>query len=155
MATVLTPPRPPVAKSNGNGTAHAASKSNGNGAHGVGYTKQDAELLRKMVLEQVAKGEITIDQAAVELRDLMDVRSFGQLRCKVSEKGALSVYGLQKQWPVTLYADQWERLFAVAEEIKVFIKEHATELNRKERSQGIAVRSQGTTTRVPASEISY
>ena len=80
------------------------------------------------------KGEITIDQAAVELRDLMEVRSFGQLRCKVSEKGAVSVYGLQKQWPVTLYADQWERLFAVADEIKTFIQEHAAELKRKQRS---------------------
>src|SRR5687768_8477149 len=32
------------------------------------------------------------------------------LTCKVSEKGGLSVYGLQARFPVTLYAGQWERL---------------------------------------------
>ena len=139
MASVLIPPRPPITKSNTNGTSsavNAASKpnGNGNGAQSVGYTKQDAEFLRKVVLEQVAKGEITIEQAAAQLRELVEVRSMGVLRCKVSEKGAVSVYGLQKQWPVTLYADQWERLFAVAEDIKVFIQEHAAELKRKQRS---------------------
>ena len=31
------------------------------------------------------------------------------LKVKVSQKGAISVYGLQR-FPVTLYADQWKRL---------------------------------------------
>lgn len=30
-----------------------------------------------------------------------------KLTCKVSEKGAVSVYGLGK-WPVTLYKSQWD-----------------------------------------------
>ena len=42
-----------------------------------------------------------------------------RLTCKVSEKGALSVYGLGR-FPVTLYAGQWERLFAAQAEIKAF-----------------------------------
>ena len=42
-----------------------------------------------------------------------------RLTCKVSEKGALSVYGLGR-FPVTLYAGQWERLFAAQDEIKAF-----------------------------------
>jgi hypothetical protein len=54
----------------------------------------------------------------------------GTLRCKVSAKGALSVYGLQRM-PVTLYIEQWERLLAIAEEIRKFAKEHDGELNRK------------------------
>ncbi len=33
------------------------------------------------------------------------------LTCKVSDKGAMSVYGFG-QWPVTLYKSQWMRLFA-------------------------------------------
>ncbi len=44
-----------------------------------------------------------------------------RLTCKVSEKGALSVYGLGR-FPVTLYAGQWERLFAAATDIKAFAK---------------------------------
>jgi hypothetical protein len=134
MSTVLTPPRPPVAKGNGNG-GHAASKPNGNGsgAATVGYTKQDAEQLRGMILAAVAKGEMTVEAAAKELAELVEVRSVGPLRCKVSDKGAVSVYGLQSRWPVTLYADQWERLFAVAEDIRAFIGQNNGQLSRKQR----------------------
>lgn len=49
----------------------------------------------------------------------------GPLRCKVSEKGALSVYGLQRM-PVTLYAGQWERLIVFAPTIGEFIKANPT-----------------------------
>lgn len=47
------------------------------------------------------------------------------IRAKVSEKGALSIYGLQR-FPVTLYKSQWERLLAQAEFIKEFIKANPT-----------------------------
>jgi hypothetical protein len=43
------------------------------------------------------------------------------LKLKVSEKGAVSVYGLNAQFPVTLYAEQWERLDGFMPEIKAFI----------------------------------
>ena len=44
----------------------------------------------------------------------------------------MSVYGLQRM-PVTLYAEQWERLLAFAEEVKGFIKSHP-DLSRKQRA---------------------
>jgi hypothetical protein len=40
---------------------------------------------------------------------------------KVSEKGAVSVYGLGR-WPVTLYRSQMERLVAAAPQITAFIE---------------------------------
>lgn len=43
-----------------------------------------------------------------------------RLHCKVSEKGALSVYGLQR-FPVTFYAGQWERLIAFVPDIQEFL----------------------------------
>jgi hypothetical protein len=43
------------------------------------------------------------------------------LTMKVSEKGALSVYGMGK-FPVTLYRSQWERLFAAKQQFVDFIK---------------------------------
>ena len=49
---------------------------------------------------------------------------------KVSEKGALSVYGLGR-FPVTLYKGQWNRLIENVENIKTFIGAHATELKDK------------------------
>jgi hypothetical protein len=42
---------------------------------------------------------------------------------KVSEKGALSVYGLGR-FPVTLYKEQWVRLLAVADDIRTFLKDN-------------------------------
>jgi hypothetical protein len=39
---------------------------------------------------------------------------------KISEKGALSVYGLGR-FPVTLYKGQWAKLLAITGEIKAFI----------------------------------
>jgi len=49
---------------------------------------------------------------------------------KVSEKGALSVYGLQK-FPVTLYAEQWVRLLGQSAEIVAFIKANGDKLTTK------------------------
>lgn len=53
------------------------------------------------------------------------------ISCKVSEKGAVSVYGLQR-WPVTLYSAQWERLFAASDGIKAFMKANAASLATKD-----------------------
>ncbi len=52
------------------------------------------------------------------------------LSMKVSEKGALSVYGLGR-FPVTLYKEQWLRLLDMTEDIHTFIKLHDTQLRSK------------------------
>ena len=56
----------------------------------------------------------------------------GAVSMKVSEKGALSVYGLGR-FPVTLYAEQWTRLLALSDDIKAFIE--ANKGNLKTRDQ--------------------
>lgn len=50
---------------------------------------------------------------------------------KVSEKGAVSMYGLGR-FPVTLYAGQWERVLSHAEDIKRFIADNAERVARKD-----------------------
>jgi hypothetical protein len=50
---------------------------------------------------------------------------------KVSEKGAVSVYGLGR-FPVTLYKEQWDKLLSMAGEIKAFMAEHDSQLKKKE-----------------------
>lgn len=52
------------------------------------------------------------------------------LTLKVSEKGAVSVYGLGR-FPITLYRSQMERLLAHSAEIKAFITAHADKLEVK------------------------
>ena len=49
---------------------------------------------------------------------------------RVSEKGAVSVYGLGR-FPVTLYKEQWLKLLAMADAIQQFIGEHDSELKTK------------------------
>lgn len=55
----------------------------------------------------------------------------GQLSLRVSEKGALSVYGLGR-FPVTLYREQWEKLLAATDMIRQFIEENDSKLKKKE-----------------------
>lgn len=55
----------------------------------------------------------------------------GVLSMKVSEKGALSVYGMGR-FPVTLYKEQWVKLLSISEELKVFIKDNDALLKTKE-----------------------
>lgn len=55
----------------------------------------------------------------------------GALSMKVSEKGALSIYGMGR-FPVTLYKEQWLKLLGIAEEIKTFISENDSRLKTKE-----------------------
>jgi len=55
----------------------------------------------------------------------------GKLAMKVSEKGALSVYGMGR-FPVTLYKEQWLRLLSMGEEIKAFIEANQDSLKTKE-----------------------
>lgn len=55
----------------------------------------------------------------------------GGLSFKVSEKGALSLYGMGR-FPVTLYKEQWQRILASAPEIEAFIRENESLLKTKE-----------------------
>jgi hypothetical protein len=50
---------------------------------------------------------------------------------KVSEKGALSVYGLGR-FPVTLYREQWDKLLGMGDQIRQFIADNDSLLKKKE-----------------------
>lgn len=53
------------------------------------------------------------------------------LTLKVSEKGAVSLYGMGR-FPVTLYGTQWERLLNEADAIRAFLNANAPLLSVKE-----------------------
>ncbi len=50
---------------------------------------------------------------------------------RVSEKGAVSVYGLGR-FPVTLYQEQWDRLLNAADALRAFIEANRALLKKKE-----------------------
>ena len=52
-------------------------------------------------------------------------------RMKVSEKGALSIYGTGR-FPVTLYKEQWLKLLDMSEDIRAFIAVNEGRLKKKD-----------------------
>src|SRR6516162_10563195 len=53
-------------------------------------------------------------------------------RVKVSEKGAVSVYGLGR-CPVTLYKEQWLKLLDMSSDIRAFTAANEAQLKAKDR----------------------
>lgn len=86
---------------------------------------------KEEILAKLASGELKVEDASKMLAELETTRR-GSLYCKVSPKGALSLYGLQRM-PVTLYVEQWARLLEFSDSIRQFMTEHDSELKRKER----------------------
>lgn len=49
---------------------------------------------------------------------------------KVSQKGAVSLYGIRR-FPVTFYADEWDTILGMNDDIREFIQENQAELKKK------------------------
>ena len=83
------------------------------------------------ILAKVASGDIKPDEAS-KLIAAMSNGTPRTITYKVSTKGAVSVYGMGR-FPVTLYAEQWERLDSDDERKRRadFIKSNAAKLTRK------------------------
>jgi len=76
-------------------------------------------------IEQIAK------MTPEEIKAMFDAKSTAgnKLSLKVSEQGAVSIYGLGR-FPTTLYDGQWNRLLDYADTIREFLKANAVELER-------------------------
>lgn len=84
-------------------------------------------------IPQASRGPETPEQELLRLRAENErlKASRNQLTLKVSEKGALSIYGFGR-FPVTLYREQWEKLFAMSKTVLDFIAANSASLKRKE-----------------------
>lgn len=87
-------------------------------------------MTRESILLALQAGTIDIAAASAQLASLE--KPAGQISLKVSEKGAVSVYGLGR-WPVTLYREQWERFipYVKSDAIGKFIAVNASKLSSK------------------------
>ena len=86
---------------------------------------------KEEILAKLAAGEIQVAEATKLLEEIEQPKR-GTLYCKVSEKGAVSVYGLQRM-PVTLYVEQWTRLLEFADDLRTFLKDNDAKLKRKDK----------------------
>ena len=82
-----------------------------------------------MATEDEMRAEI--ERLRAENENLKKPAGRGQMSLKVSEKGALSVYGLGR-FPVTLYREQWEKLLGFGDQIREFIQNNDAVLKKKE-----------------------
>jgi hypothetical protein len=75
--------------------------------------------------------EKELERLRAENEALKTIRRAGTVTFRISEKGAVSVYGLGR-FPVTLYQEQWDRLLAAADELRAFIDANRGKLKRKD-----------------------
>ena len=71
-----------------------------------------------------------LEQLQAENDKLKKAKTVG-ISMKVSEKGALSLYGVGR-FPVTLYREQWVKVLAMKEKIEAFMLANAAQLKTKE-----------------------
>ena len=69
-------------------------------------------------------------KAQLEALKAKEARS-GSISFKVSDKGAVSVYGLGR-FPVTLYYEQWIKLLDRAQDLRDFLEENKSKLKLKD-----------------------
>ena len=72
-----------------------------------------------------------LERLKAENEELKKPAARGTISFKVSEKGAVSVYGLGR-FPVTLYKEQWDKLLDRDLEIRKFMVDNAAKLKLKE-----------------------
>jgi hypothetical protein len=78
--------------------------------------------------EQEMKAELERLKAENES---LKARTSKGISLKVSEKGAVSVYGMGR-FPVTLYKEQWLKLLDMSDDIRRFIDENNARLKTKD-----------------------
>jgi hypothetical protein len=84
--------------------------------------------LEKFVREEDLKAELE------RLRNENAVLKKGAatgISMRVSEKGALSIYGMGR-FPVTLYKEQWLKLLDMSDELRAFIRANEAKLKSKD-----------------------
>ena len=67
----------------------------------------------------------------VALQEKVKTRDRRALEFRVSEKGAVSLYGLGR-FPVTLYYEQWMKVLDHVDELRAFLEENKPNLKLKQ-----------------------
>src|SRR2546426_12792996 len=90
-----------------------------------------------VILSAIKEHCMTDDTVQAELERLraeneaLKRRATKGVTLKVSEKGAVSVYGLAR-FPVTLYKEQWGQLLDMAADTRTVLTEHEADLQTTE-----------------------
>lgn len=80
--------------------------------------------------------ELELIQLRAENEALKRKKEFAGSNLKVSNKGAISLYGMGR-FPVTLYKAQWEQVIELVPELKAFIIAHKSRLQEKTKIKAV------------------
>jgi hypothetical protein len=89
-----------------------------------------------MAILQSQLSSMSAEQMLAEMARLraeneaLRAKPVARVTMKVSEKGALSLYGMGR-FPVTMYKEQWLRVLAMGDDIRAFITAHEGQLRSK------------------------
>jgi hypothetical protein len=81
----------------------------------------------------MAENDEDLRQEVARLRaenDALKTKRSREMRLQVSQKGAVSLYGIRR-FPITFYADEWDIVLGMGDQIRSFIKENEGALKRK------------------------
>ena len=81
-------------------------------------------------MEKDERDEMEAEMARLRAENQALKESKKSLRLQVSQKGAVSLYGIRR-FPITFYKEEWKTVLGMAEEIKTFMDEHDGELTSK------------------------
>jgi len=84
---------------------------------------------QRELLQKVATGQISIDEAESVLKNVSDER---QVHVKVTPKGAIGFYGLRRM-PIVLYQQELEKILnhCNSEDFKQFLSKNDAQLSKK------------------------
>jgi hypothetical protein len=77
-----------------------------------------------------------VAQLQAQIADLqakLAARPVSKLAIKIADKGGVSVYGLQR-FPITLYREQWERLFGALDQLREVVAKAPTKKELETRT---------------------
>ena len=93
------------------------------------YNRPESEFVEGGEMAEPTYEELKAKVAELEKKT---TRRTGELDFKVGEKGGVSVYGLGR-FPVTLYYEQWMKLFEATPRLREFLEENKSKLKLKEK----------------------
>ena len=94
-------------------------------------TEERRKELVKVVHKMAEEGRVSIRNHRRDANEALKKGASSGARMKVSEKGAVSIYGMGR-FPVTLYKEQWLRLLDMSDEIRAFIAANEAQLKSKD-----------------------
>jgi hypothetical protein len=81
----------------------------------------------------MSESEEDLKRQVEELKSQLEAekaKSTKDVRLQVSQKGAVSLYGIRR-FPITFYQEEWDRILAMGPDIREFIQQNQDQLARK------------------------